>query len=107
MPVPVVTPATMRLVAWPSTLGPNAISVTLTTDRMRIRMIAGVWGRSRPRSRRVEFLKSLERSSGIPAAPQRAPMPPRASSLGRTAGASSSSSPTGRGIVSVMPPPPR
>src|SRR4051794_26481029 len=107
MPLPLVTPATIRLVAWPRTFGPNAISVTLTTDRMRITRMAGVCGRSRLTRRRVEFLKSFERSSGIPAAPKRAPMPARASSLGRMEFApSSSSSPTGRGIVSVIGPAP-
>ncbi len=93
MPFPLVTPSTMMLVAFPRIFGAITSSVTLAIARIRTAATPSPSGASRAASRRVEFLKSLERSSGIPAAPNR-PIwpPPRRSSGGLTVSASSCSS---------------
>ncbi len=71
MPFPLVTPSTITLVALPRIFGAMTSRVTLATARTRTSATPRPSGRSRAARRRVEFLKSLDRSSGIPAAPNR------------------------------------
>ena len=79
MPWPLMTPSTMTLVALPRIRGAITASVTLETARIRTPATPRPSGRNRAASRRVEFLKSFDRSSGMPTAPHRPPNPPRAS----------------------------
>ena len=73
--------------------------MTLVTARMSTAATPKPSGRKRAASRRVEFLKSFDRSSGMPAAPQRPPNPPRASSAG---GLTTSSAGAGTAAVAVL-----
>ena len=66
MPFPLVTPSTMMFVAFPRIFGAMTSSVTLATARNSTSTTPNPSGRSRAASRRVEFLKSLARSSGMP-----------------------------------------
>ncbi len=83
MPFPLVTPSTMMLVALPRIFGAITSSVTLATASSSTNATPKPSGRSRAASRRVEFLKSFERSSGMPAAPHRPLHATAADVLGR------------------------